>query len=83
MSRTRKYSHSLTNLEHSLAFFEKHEVCILIKEELCQCVLYIVRYTNSSEKELRLIAPKNTRIPYFLLMFGRRQIIDKHTDLKI
>jgi len=46
-------------------------------------VLYIVRYTNSSHKELRLIAPQKKRLPKFLLMFERRQIIDKHTELKV
>ena len=86
MSIKRKYSHSMTIMADSFAFlhlFRKHAFCNLIIEEVWQCVLYRVRHTNSSQKELCLIVPKNKRPPYFLLMFGRPQIIDKNTGLKV
>jgi hypothetical protein len=83
MSKIRTYSHSMTILVHSFPYSEKHEFCILINDELWQVVIYIFRHTNSSKKEIRLIDPKNKRLPYFLLMFGRPQIDDKHAGLKV
>ena len=41
MSRRPKYSHSLTTLTNSLSYFEKHELCVLITDELWQCEIYI------------------------------------------
>jgi hypothetical protein len=48
--------------------------------------IYIHTYLhiqNSGQKEIPLIAPKNKRFSYFQLMFGRPQIIGKHTGLKV
>jgi len=83
MSIIRTYSHSVTILAHSFAYFEKHEFCILITEELWQREIYILRHTNSSQKELRFIAHKNKGLSYFLFKFRRMQIIDKHTGLRV
>jgi len=72
----------VTILAHSFACFEKYELCILIIEELWQCVVYIFRHKISSQKKVCLIASKNNGLPYFLLKFSR-EFIDKKADLKV